>query len=271
MRMQTSPRSPRCRPGTPLLAALAGALLAAAAPAQIFTDVPRDHWAADEAAWLRERGLLEGWGGQLHGSRGFTRYEMVKVLYRFMQEADRHRGAIEGRLDALEDADRRIEEKVEALFETAGNRTLATPEALQRYRDSQARRRGEPEALTPEDEGVVQRLHALHEKVRAMREEGVTSPMLVIPPGSLAWVSLPDILLDDRPARFEEGAHVLHFGSRVQVPAGGAASVLYPGGRGGYLLLEGAAGVVRPRGFDRQEGEVQVVPGTDGARPPVLD
>lgn len=85
---------------TPLLAGAIGAL-AVAGVAAAFNDVPQNHWAFDEVHWLRADGMLEGWGGNFHGTRQFTRYEMATVLSRYMQRYEQEKARVEAELAGL--------------------------------------------------------------------------------------------------------------------------------------------------------------------------
>lgn len=232
------------------LSALLLIATAASATAQVFTDVPSNHWARMEAEWLASRDLIQGWGGKLHGNRGFTRYEMVEVLFRFARKLEEHQKAYEERLAALGRTDERLEDRIDQLFETAGGEPLRTPAKMASYQaEREKRRTGSDGGVVRTDSGVVDRLREIHDEVRAHRRDGLEQPVLVVPPGSSVWVALPDLLLDSAPARFQEGVHVLHWGSELRVPAGASASLLMPGDQSGALLLEGTRGVVRERGF----------------------
>lgn len=80
---------PRTALGLTALLALASAAaaqpFAVAPPAAPFADVEQDHWAREAVDWLRNEGLLEGWGRRFHGRRTFTRYEMAEVLARYTE------------------------------------------------------------------------------------------------------------------------------------------------------------------------------------------
>ncbi len=115
--------------------------------AETFRDVPQGHWAFEEVHWLRADGLIEGWGGKLeentfHGEDTFSRYEMAKVLARYMKryyaERDQVRGRLaslgaEGRrqdaeLEELTDRTRALETKVGTRVRTATKAASPTPE-----------------------------------------------------------------------------------------------------------------------------------------------
>lgn len=232
------------------LSALLVSGLLSVASAQVFTDVPEGHWARMEAEWLASRNLIEGWDGKLHGNREFTRYEMVEVLFRFARKLEEHQKSYEQRLASLASADQRLEGRLEQLFETAGGHPLRTPAKMASYQAEQRQRRtGSAGGVERTDAGVVDRLREIHAEVSSHRREGLNQPVLVVPPGATVWVALPDLLMDSAPARFDEGVHVLHWGSEVRVPAGASASLLMPGEPSGSLLIEGSRGVVRERGF----------------------
>ncbi len=227
----------------------------ASVPAQVFRDVPPDHWASMEAEWLKSRGILEGWDGKLHGEKSFNRYQAVEVLYRVLRQMDAQQASVEERLASLEAADRRIEARVDTLFETAQNQGLKTPPKMADYQARRSRwKTGSRGTNRNQDAAVVERLRDLHQRVAHVREEGVESPVLVIPPGSVANVALPEVLMDGRPASFKEGVHVLHWGARIQVPVGSSASLLMPQDKGGLVLLERTSGVLRKRGFLTDKG-----------------
>lgn len=225
--------------------------------AQVFRDVPDGHWASREAQELRDRGILRGWGDALHGERSFTRYEMVHLVHRLVAAHDRERDAILRRLEALEDRESALEARVDELFRSpaAGPGEEARP----------ATEKGSPVARA-----LTERLSRMHEKIREHRSRGYTSPLLVVPPGSRVRVSLPDLLLDEEGADFREGVHLLHWGAHVQVPESGAASVLYPGEQGGYVLLAGSLSILRPGALDRRAGNVQAVSVTKDRDPPPI-
>ena len=66
-----------------LLGALAAMMLAGAAVASTFSDLPTDHWAYDAIDYLQQAGLVEGYpDGTFQGDRPFTRYEMAMVIAR---------------------------------------------------------------------------------------------------------------------------------------------------------------------------------------------
>lgn len=66
----------------------------AAASSDPFRDVDENHWAYPAVDWLRQQGLLEGWGQRFHGRRHFSRYEMAEILARFTQMLEEaHPGA----------------------------------------------------------------------------------------------------------------------------------------------------------------------------------
>lgn len=79
-------------------------LLSAAQPhlgAKEFSDVPSGHWAEKDIEKLTEEGLLEGWQGKFHGTRPFDRYQMAKVLRRYVDRLDREKARIEAELRRL--------------------------------------------------------------------------------------------------------------------------------------------------------------------------
>lgn len=66
-------------------AALAFVLVAPAAFAQPFADVPTNHWAYDAIAELAAKGIVEGYpDGTFKGDRAMTRYEMAMVVARLL-------------------------------------------------------------------------------------------------------------------------------------------------------------------------------------------
>lgn len=66
-----------------LLGAVAAMMLAGAAAASTFSDLPTDHWAYDAIDYLQQAGLVEGYpDGTFQGDRPFTRYEMAMVIAR---------------------------------------------------------------------------------------------------------------------------------------------------------------------------------------------
>ncbi|HEX4835844.1 MAG TPA: S-layer homology domain-containing protein, partial [bacterium] len=66
-------------------AALAFILVAPAAFAQPFADVPTNHWAYDAIAELAAKGIVEGYpDGTFKGDRAMTRYEMAMVVARLL-------------------------------------------------------------------------------------------------------------------------------------------------------------------------------------------
>ena len=241
--------------------------LAGTASAQVFRDVPQGHWAQMEAEWLASRDLIEGWDGQLHGNRAFTRYEMVEVLFRFARKLEEHKQGYDQRLASLATTDQRLEGRIDALFETAGGKLLRTPAKMASYQAAQRKRTtGSSGGVERTDAGVVDRLREIHSEVSTHRREGLNQPVLVVPPGARVWVGLPDLLLDSAPARFDEGVHVLHWGSEVRVPIGASASLLMPGDRSGSLLLEGSRGIVRERGFVPAPGSPAPMPVNTSSR-----
>ena len=78
-----------------MLSALVGAApigalsSSAAAAANPFSDVPRDHWAYDAVTQLAADGVVEGYGdGTYRGDRSITRYEMAQMTARAMAKGD---------------------------------------------------------------------------------------------------------------------------------------------------------------------------------------
>lgn len=260
--MQTA----RFSPSRAIFSALLLAWGACFAGAQVFRDVPKGHWAKMEAEWLRSRGYIEGWGGKLHGDKQFTRYEMVELFYRFLKKTEAKQRHYDTELAALKLADRRIEKRLDSLFQTAGNQgSIETPAEMRRYRaEKTVERIGSTGTIEARDSGVVARLRDLHQRVSGYRREGLTSPVLVVPPGSSVLVSLPEVLMDDQPARFDEGVHVIHWDAHLNVPAGSSASLLFPGEKGGVVLLEESAGTVRQRGYVADPGTPAPVAVEDG-------
>ncbi len=54
--------------------------------AEIFPDVPENHWAYEYAAGLQRQGILEGYeDGYFKGDKTMTRYEFVAMLFRAME------------------------------------------------------------------------------------------------------------------------------------------------------------------------------------------
>jgi S-layer family protein len=71
------------------IAALLAAVVAGAAVAQPFADVPADHWAYDAIAELAAKGLIEGYpDGAFRGDRAMTRYEMAMVVTRLLARVE---------------------------------------------------------------------------------------------------------------------------------------------------------------------------------------
>lgn len=105
--------------GRLVLAAFLASATLAAGPSP-FHDVPDAHWASREVRWLREAGLVQGWKGAFHGERSFTRYEMAKILYRFMQRFEGARAHFEGELDEVRRADAAQDARLASLFESGG-------------------------------------------------------------------------------------------------------------------------------------------------------
>lgn len=62
---------------------------AAAAPANSFTDVPRDHWAYASLQKLAAQGVIEGYNGRFDGEKSLSRYEMAEILARAMTKMDK--------------------------------------------------------------------------------------------------------------------------------------------------------------------------------------
>ncbi len=62
---------------------------AAAAPANSFTDVPRDHWAYESLQKLAAQGVIEGYNGRFDGEKSLSRYEMAEILARAMTKMDK--------------------------------------------------------------------------------------------------------------------------------------------------------------------------------------
>lgn len=63
--------------------------LATGASAQMFKDVPPDHWAYEAIDYLQQEGLVEGYpDGTFRGNQSFTRYEMAMVIARIYSKLD---------------------------------------------------------------------------------------------------------------------------------------------------------------------------------------
>lgn len=91
-----------------------------------FKDVPQKHWAFEEVHWLRADGMLEGWGGKFHGKRQFTRYEMAKVLGRYMGKYEVEKKKVEKQLGELRSEDQQQRARLDDL----GGRTSALEKRL---------------------------------------------------------------------------------------------------------------------------------------------
>lgn len=240
-------------------------LLASGASAQIFRDVPRGHWAEADVEWLNQEGLIEGWDGKFHGKKGFSRYEMAKFMARWARQSKAQITKLEARIQELEAEDDRLHERIDDLFDSKPQKR--TSKRLQEF-VAAARRDREGSALQVQAEGNVQeRLGTIHQRIEKFRTEGIDSPLLVVPPGSHAFVTLPKILLGDKGARFIEGVHILQYGAEVRVPAGSTASVVYPGSRGGFLLLERSQGRLLSSGMKLLSGSAESIPGDEGRWP----
>lgn len=105
-----------------VLSAMSGARIEAAE----FKDVPKKHWAFEEVHWLRADGMLEGWGGKFHGGRQFTRYEMAKVLGRYMGKYEAEKAKVEKQLGELRSEDQQQRARLDDL----GGRTSALERRL---------------------------------------------------------------------------------------------------------------------------------------------
>lgn len=62
---------------------------AVAAPANSFTDVPRDHWAYEALQNLAKQGIVEGYNGNFNGDQTLTRYEIAEILARVMAKTEK--------------------------------------------------------------------------------------------------------------------------------------------------------------------------------------
>ena len=72
-----------------MIAALAMAAPAMAAPTNPFMDVPQGHWAYDAVALLASRGIVSGYpDGAFKGAQPATRYEMASVVARALVTID---------------------------------------------------------------------------------------------------------------------------------------------------------------------------------------
>ncbi len=89
---------------------LALAVFASSAYAQMFRDVPPDHWAYEAIDYLQQEGIVEGYpDGTFKGQNPFTRYEMAMVIARIYSKLDEKLAAfdpskiadLEARLDRL--------------------------------------------------------------------------------------------------------------------------------------------------------------------------
>ncbi len=61
-------------------------VITAAAGAQEFQDVPRDHWAYDSVQTLAERGFLSLYSGEeFNGEQSVTRYEMAEIIANMLE------------------------------------------------------------------------------------------------------------------------------------------------------------------------------------------
>src|ERR1700722_3888908 len=64
-------------------------MIAPAASAPMFPDLPQEHWAKDAVAALAAKGLVEGYpDGTFKGDRAATRYEVAMVVARLLAKIE---------------------------------------------------------------------------------------------------------------------------------------------------------------------------------------
>ncbi len=85
------------------LALVLSLALSTGAFAQMFRDVPPDHWAYEAIDYLQQEGLVEGYpDGTFQGQRSFTRYEMAMVVARIYSKLDEKLSAFDpAKLDEI--------------------------------------------------------------------------------------------------------------------------------------------------------------------------
>jgi hypothetical protein len=82
--------------------ALGTAAIASAAPANLYADVPQNHWAYDAVSKLAKAGIVNGYGdGAFRGDRVMTRYEMAAVVANALTKVDRADATNKALIDKL--------------------------------------------------------------------------------------------------------------------------------------------------------------------------
>jgi hypothetical protein len=158
---------------------LAGAGAAAASAA--YRDVPRKHWAFQEAQWVRGTGLIpNSQGPNFQGKKGMTRYEMAQVLSGYMRDYYTKRDAIQTELTELKqvgathDAQmKHLEERQQVVsrkIDSGAVPTEAPPEPEPEVEEPVAA--APTPAPSPRGSTLKERLEAMRAKIRASRGGG---------------------------------------------------------------------------------------------------
>src|SRR5687767_2476264 len=143
--------------------------------ADMFKDVPSDHWAYQAVESLRQKGIVIGYpDGYFRGKRTLTRYEFAVAL-------DRALGQLDARIRALEGRPRDITPAVPGQKGETGPQGPpgppgVTPEELAQLRRLTQEFRDELAALGNNMRAVQARLDALAREIAAIREELARMP-----------------------------------------------------------------------------------------------
>jgi len=82
----------------------------------VFSDVPRDHWAYQDIQYLAQRGILEGLpGGTYKGDEPITRYQVATLVARTVRYLQNNMGSTNQQdLSTLEDLVYKLSERVDS-------------------------------------------------------------------------------------------------------------------------------------------------------------
>lgn len=90
---------------------------------EVFSDVPKDHWAYEDIKYLAEKGILTGLpSGKYEGEQAITRYQVATLVARTVRYLRNNPGSTSQQdLSTLEDLVYKLSEKVDSATQTSDN------------------------------------------------------------------------------------------------------------------------------------------------------
>ena len=125
---QFRPNDPITRAELAVLAAQFGATTGII-PASTFTDVPADHWAAEEIALAQFAGWVEGFEGKYRPEDDLTRAEFVTIVNRMLKRGAEEWNMLDGMATFTDNADTNAW-YYEAIQEAANSHTYSRTDAM---------------------------------------------------------------------------------------------------------------------------------------------